>query len=175
MTRYFSFTHPQLSWLLISRNPLWLCHIFFTSLFNSSWPYSSFLIFMSARVSFRDSSCGVLVRLSFLQFLGDLINLLLPTNDDDDKSVFFTYRFVNNNKKKSYIYFIPFLDRNKYETSLSKFKISLRQGTTKFIWKQSQTRLSAHVIFKVCKKDTISCTGHEILIRERRSLFIIDF
>lgn len=88
---------------------------------------------MSARVSFRDSSCGVLVRLSFLQFLGDLINLLLPTNDDDDKSVFFTYRFVNNNKKKSYIYFIPFLDRNKYETSLSKFKIGLRQGTTKFI------------------------------------------
>ena len=55
---------------------------------------------MSARVPFRDSSCGVLVRLSFLQFLGDLINLLLPTNDDDDKSVFFTYRFVNNNKKQ---------------------------------------------------------------------------
>lgn len=90
--------------------------------------------------------------------------------------VFFSHTGLwTTTKNKSYIYFIPFLDRNKYETSLSKFKIGLRQGTTKFIWKQSQTRLSAHVIFKVCKKDTISCTGHEILIRERRSLFIIDF
>ena len=59
---------------------------------------------MSARVSFRDSSCGVLVRLSFLQFLGDLIYLLLPTNDDDDKSVFFHIQVCEQQQKTSLIF-----------------------------------------------------------------------